>query len=445
MCTNSPSSQFEYKMKIVIIGGGLGGFAVGIGLLQYGFDDVTIYERDSSIDSRRQGYGLTILQGITALKKFNVFNEVQSLDTPSRSHYIFEKSGKLIGFFGTIFWPEDNHTNQPKSRKKYNLHSQRQELRRILFNRYISLHQNGSNGVQWNYRLQTIDRIQRQIIFTNGELLNNVDLVIGADGINGIVRSFKYNANNDLPLNYLGILVVLGITKSNEHFLTKDRVFQTMDGSFRLFAMPFSKFNPDQSIMWQLSFPCQFDFANYLSKNPKELKEYLLDKCGDWHSPIPQMIKDTQIDLLMGIVAFDRDVQAVEDLQKNDLSIALIGDAAHPMSPFKGQGANQALLDAMDLSDIIHQCQSDLCLAMQIYEDKMLKRVHSKVLQSRERVTTFHQSEILSTESFLYRGIDQDFIDQLNQMNFNAQWNDESLSIEQAIINELASKKLNTC
>ena len=66
-------------------------FTVRIGLLQIGFDDVMIYERNSGVNVRRQDYGLTILQGINALKKSDLFDEVQSLDTPSRSYFIFNK------------------------------------------------------------------------------------------------------------------------------------------------------------------------------------------------------------------------------------------------------------------------------------------------------------------------------------------------------------------
>lgn len=419
----------------MIVGGGIGGFSVGIGLLQNGYEDVMIYERDTGMEVRRQGYGLTILQGINALKKFNVFEEVQSLDTPSRSHFIFNKDGSLIGFFGTIFWPEENH--QPKSRKKYNLHCQRQDLRRILMNKYISLHPKGEEGIQWNHKVKHIDRLTRQISFSNDYQVTDVELLIGADGINGLVRSFKIDPELDRPLNYLGMIVILGITGGIDHYLMKDRVFQSMDGSSRLFAMPFSKFKEEESIMWQLSFPTSLDFANQLSKDLQFLKDYLMDKLKDWHSPIPQMIEKTRLELLMGIPAFDRDLfSSCEEETKDILPIALIGDACHPMSPFKGQGANQALLDALDLSQLMKQNNgNDLHSLINEYEKQMLKRVESKVMESRERVKTFHRPEALSSNNFFYRGINEQLIDQLNSVGMNAHWNNPDVSIEQRISN----------
>lgn len=425
-------------MKIVIVGGGLGGFAVGIGLLQHGFTDVTVYERDVAMDSRRQGYGLTILQGISALKRLNVLKEVEDLDTPSRSHYIFEKDGRMIGFFGTAFWPEQD--NQLKTRKKHNLHIGRQELRRILMERYIALHPFGEHGIQWNHRLMDIDRKSRQVRFSNQHTIEEVDLIIGADGINTQVRPFKYGPSRDVSLNYLGILVVLGITGEIDHFLMKDRVFQTMDGCFRLFAMPFSKFRIDHAMMWQLSFPIDLNEAIQYSRDPASLKNFLLEKCADWHPPIPEMIEKTQHHLLMGIPAFDRDLIQQPPDDQSLLPIALIGDAAHPMSPFKGQGANQALLDAVDLGDLIFQYQKELTRAVDQYEQRMVNRVLSKVLQSRERVTSFHRREALLTENFLYRGVDETLINELNRLNINAHWNQSIKSIEQAITEHLTGK-----
>jgi 2-polyprenyl-6-methoxyphenol hydroxylase-like FAD-dependent oxidoreductase len=422
----------------VIIGGGLGGFAVGISLLQSGYKNVRVYERDKGMSIRRQGYGLTILQGISALKRLEVFDEVHSYDTPSRSHYIFDKYGSLIAFFGTAFWPEEN--NELKSRKKHNLHIERQELRRILMNKYISLHPEGVEGIQWDYKILEIDHLSNRILFSNGDMINDIDLIIGADGINGVVRSFKYDPLIDSQLNYLGILVVLGITGCIDHFITKDRVFQTMDGCIRLFAMPFSKCRPSQSIMWQLSFPATLSLSNQLSRDTQMLKQMLLEKCIDWHSPILEMIERTELDLLMGIPAFDRDLVSIQDSNKDGIKIALIGDAAHPMSPFKGQGANQTLLDAVDLSDMIGKNNLDLDLAINQYEDRMLKRVYKKVMESRERVRTFHTPEALSTKNFLYRGIDEQLMEKLNRLGINAHWNDEKMSIEQAIINQLNSK-----
>ncbi|CAF4309138.1 unnamed protein product, partial [Rotaria magnacalcarata] len=79
----------------------------------------------------------------------------------------------------------------------------------------------------------------------------------------------------------------------------------------------------------------------------------------------------------------------MSDPKLNGIQIVLVGDAAHPMSPFKGQGANQALLDAVELADIIAQNSQDLHSSISQYEDRMLQRVYTKVMQSRERVTSF--------------------------------------------------------
>lgn len=113
--------------------------------------------------------------------------------------------------------------------------------------------------------------------------------MIGTDGINSVTRKFKY-PTGDKPLNFLGILLVLGISNT-QHQLGDQRVFQTVDGHCRLFAMPFSKTDPTQNIMWQLSFPLDEVNAKRYAKDSGSLKSFLLEKCGHWHEPIPEMIK----------------------------------------------------------------------------------------------------------------------------------------------------------
>ena len=434
MSTLSNQTPICKDMEIAVIGGGLAGFAVAIMLKKGGFGNITIYERDKCIDERRQGYGLTLLQGINALKSIGAdcFERVKALDTPSRSHYIFDHLGNIIGFFGTIFWPAPVDKPAPKANKKYNLHISRQNLRNILYEEFLQISSDASS-IKWNSKLTEInsnpvDPNLLQVKFSNG-LTTNVNLVIGCDGINSPTRKHKYKAANETGLNYLGILLVLGITYS-DHFLVSERVFQTMDGHTRLFVMPFASDDSTQNLMWQLSFPLGESEAKNLSSNVNLLRDYVFDLCKSWHEPIPSMIQNTENSLIMGIPAYDRDpVLPKEHVFGN---ITLLGDAAHPMSPFKGQGANQALIDAVSFARSIQKSTS-IQQAIEAFEAEMMTRVTSKVMLSRERVGTYHEANILNSENYEYRGASLELLNKLKENNIHSQSGEslEALIVEQ--------------
>ena len=84
--------------------------------------------------------------------------------------------------------------------------------------------------------------------------------------------------------------------------------------------------------------------------------------------------------------------------------VTLIGDAAHPMSPFKGQGANQALLDALALARGISMgCRSMSGWrergirksVLTAFESEMLERSAVKVKDSEEAAHFLHSENVL--------------------------------------------------
>ena len=409
-----PSENFplpdENFPHVAIIGAGIGGIALAIGCLHRGIP-FTIYEKDGSFNERSQGYGLTLQQARKTLENFGIFNLENGII--SNHHVVHDPDGKIVGQWGMRKWlgKVDKFTTQNNIQKS-NIHIARQNLRLQLLQQL-----GGENKVRWNhqftgYKKDVDGKLHLHFLENNNPKSYHADLLIGADGIRSAVRN-TIIPEEKFPLRYLGCMVILGICELSKlqylenSLLDSATVFQTANGTERIYMMPFD----EKSIMWQLSFPIDEIEAKKLSGDGKlALKDEAI-KRTPFHSPIPEILDMTDENKITGYPVYDRDLLSSEMLKNAD-SVTLLGDAAHPMSPFKGQGANQALLDALSLArEIFKKCKplSDWKTigireaVLKDFEAEMLERTSTKVKDSAAAAEFLH-SEIALFEGNEPRG-----------------------------------------
>ena len=399
----TPAAEYPLADKknfphIAIVGGGIGGIALAVACLHRKIP-FTLYERDSSFDARSNGYGLTLQQASSAIKGLGIFDLKEGV--VSTRHVMHSIDGNVIGEWGMRKWMD---LNEEKPVKKTNIHIARQALRLALLEQL-----GGPNKVHWGHQLVNFKGLEDngvELNFkVNGALKNiKADFVVGADGIRSSVREILIGEDKT-PLRYLGCIVILGICplealKGFENpLLDSASVFQTANGKERIYIMPYSS----DSVMWQMSFPIAEKEAKELSsKGAVTLKKEACRR-AQWHDPIPQILNATLESKISGYPVYDRDLLKMELLEQGK-QITLIGDAAHPMSPFKGQGANQALLDALALARAISNgCRpksqwrtsgiKNTILSQ--FETEMLARTASKVIESAEAAKFLHSEVVL--------------------------------------------------
>lgn len=404
--SESPLPDKEQYPHIAIVGGGIGGIALGVACLHRKIP-FKLYERDHCFDARSQGYGLTLQQASAAMKGLGISALAEGV--VSTKHVVHTTEGKILGEWGMRKWLEADAKN---SLKKSNIHIARQSLRWTLLNQL-----GGTDKIHWGHQLIDFNArndspIELKFEVNGIQKTTKADLVVGADGIRSRVRNLVLG-EEITPLNYLGCIVILGICplKSLEGLvhplLDSATVFQTVNGHERIYMMPYTK----DSIMWQLSFPLEEEAAKSLSQKGTKVLKKEACKRVQWHDPIPQILAATSLDLISGYPVYDRAL-----LQSDLLEIAkkatLIGDAAHPMSPFKGQGANQAILDALALArEITKGCspksewQKDgiRSTVLTSFESEMLARTSVKVKESAAAAQFLHSEAVLQ-ESDAPRG-----------------------------------------
>lgn len=446
-----PRLSNDYKNKselvIAIIGGGIGGLAAALSLQQIGLQ-VKVFERDSSLTIRRQGYGLTLTNNPKGpLAKLGLLDECIAKDCPSNSHYIFDSHGSVLGYYGRAFLESDtiptNPNNSTSSEEESfgssrgNLRIPREHLRQMILSRLTP------GTVHWGWRFLHYEENKDQVTIefevtdpSAGEtkVLKTIhaDILVGSDGIRSPVRRLRDfyllpaskrpsiltlrddTAIGPCPLKYLGISVILGLSTAS-HPLIQERGFYALDGVHRLFIMPFQVANQQQQkqqlTMWQLSFSdLNEDQSKSLkSSSPEYLLTEALHRTTTWFPAVKEIIRNTPLEEVWGTALFDRDPMPPRRRDQQS-RVVVIGDACHPMSMFKGQGANQAVCDGPLLASWLNRgdkavvSAEGLMTKLRCFEREMVDRTTAKVLASRQAAQHLHSLAVLQ-DQFAFEGV----------------------------------------
>ena len=288
-------------------------------------------------------------------------------------------------------------------------------------------------------------------------------LLVACDGVRSAVQRERLRGT-DQNLNYLGVVLVTGFTTLS-HPLLDGQGFYTLDGErARIFTMPFksdddargrgagwerfSRESDETGIdhpagqsdetgmdhhpsaagkdaaneagsrragsrrppltMWQISVRVTEEEARSIASAPRAgpggAKEFVQSVVAGWHDPVPAMFDAAVWEESWAGPLYDRDRPPPPPTGKDARSrVVAIGDAAHPMSPFKGMGANSALFDAWSLASWLEKAPIPRAIAN--FEREMIARAWAKVDASREAVDSFHGPAAVAGESPEFAGV----------------------------------------
>jgi 5-methylphenazine-1-carboxylate 1-monooxygenase len=364
-------------MKIIIIGGGIGGLTAALSLHKAGYK-VKIFESTKAI--KPLGVGINILpHSVRVLTNLGLDSTISSLAVETTDLLYFNK-------FGQKFWSEPRGRYAGYKWPQYSVH--RGSLQMLLLaevNKKI-----GPDSIFTNHHLasfsQNSDNVTASFIDKDTGLKikeETADLLIGADGINSVVRSQLY-PNEGLPV-YSNNILYRGTTQMKPFLNGKSMVMIGHLGQ-KMVTYPIGN-NVDAEQKTQINWVanlCEPEKAKLTARdwNSKSDKNRLVEIYKNWQFDwlnVPQMIAGSEA--VYEFPMSDRNPLPAWSFGR----VTLLGDAAHPMYPIGSNGASQAILDADCLTEKLLKHKSNPTEALIAYDNERVPTTAKIVLQNRAK------------------------------------------------------------
>lgn len=367
--------------KIAIIGGGPAGLALAT-LLQLKNVDVKVYERDLHKGVRVQGATLDLHEGtgLEAIKRAGLLDEFYKYHRPTASKMLLVDKSLNVKF--------DDHdfsTLTAETRPEID----RAPLREML------LHALQADTVIWDSQFVSMESENTgwRIHFKNGSNAY-ADMVIAADGANSKVRPYL----TDVKPVYSGITLIEGNIPHAEKYAPK--LFSLAKGG-KVMAFDEEKFlgygtKGDGSVMFVVNFKTPETWLRESGidfKDRQAVLNWFKKEFANWSEDWHEFFTNQEVYFIprpQYYFPLDQSWQTKENL-------IIIGDAAHWMPPYAGEGANVALQDAFELAECLTgEGSSDLITAISNFQKDMIKRGADATKQTLDNAARMFSASALS-------------------------------------------------
>jgi 2-polyprenyl-6-methoxyphenol hydroxylase-like FAD-dependent oxidoreductase len=378
---------------IAIVGGGPGGLTLAR-LLQLKGADVKVYERDIDKYARVQGSPLDLHEdsGLAALIKADLLQVFRDNFMPGADRM------KIVNERAEVLYSDhDSKLTENFGHEHFRPEIDRGVLRRILLESLLP------DTVAWDSHFTSMDNHNEGWLlhFKNGNTAY-ADIVVAADGANSKIRPYLtnieafysgitmlegniYDAKNAAP----GMAALLNGGKIMAFGKSKDILMgQKAAGEIGFYA----SFKADEN--WAAT--SGLDFSD-----KAQVLEWYKTVYPEWSSSWHELFENAAAPFIprpIYCMPLDQSWTALPNL-------TMIGDAAHVMPPFAGEGVNMAMLDALELSERLTADEyNSVEAAIADYETNMRKRASVMAKESLDNGERMHSENALATMLDFFSG-----------------------------------------